>query len=294
MDKFFASFLLLDQSAMTGIAYLLIILGGVLASYLLRVQIRFRRISYLWFLALSGLCVSISQLLWILTPRAAESGLFSALAFSLLLVFPAFGAALYYASAARSMDIEGRTGKAWLGFVPLANLWLLGRRGSQEVDLGMPPRSSAARFVLDPLKVIAALAVLVMTQAFDKALENDPIYQPSESPALIALLASTQTVEESFAREAKLSSAALPLKVDEITTLTEIEAIGDRLEITYAVSEEISGFLPSFRSTLAATQCADAAFGSDIAKGGTVRLIYRGPSGAVIDMFDISQADCNP
>jgi CRISPR/Cas system-associated exonuclease Cas4 (RecB family) len=106
------------------------------------------------------------------------------------------------------------------------------------------------------------------------------------------LITESQTLEESFAAEARLSGAQLPIRIDENTVLSEIEALGETLTITYDVAIEISGFRPDFKTTLAQLQCAPEMFGANIARGGIVEMIYRGPNDRVIETFKITQKDC--
>jgi hypothetical protein len=100
------------------------------------------------------------------------------------------------------------------------------------------------------------------------------------------------TVEESFAREAQVSGASLPIRVDEITTLTGIEAEGRTLRLIFDVSEDIPALAPGFEATLADYQCQTTMFGSELSRGGMVVMIYRGPGGRMIDTFTITDADC--
>ncbi len=293
MDQFLVSLLLLDEMAIVGISFLLIVAGGILAAVFLNVNTSFRRVSYIWFIALLGLALTISQFLWVLTPAAADAGMLSPLIIIAMGSFAMFGAGLYFSSAARSRHISGGTSNAVLGFIPLANLWLIFKAGGTHgTDVERKPRSALSRFVFDPLLVVAALCILMLSQGIDKALQNTTYYEASDSQVLSNLLADAQTLEESFAAEARLSRAQLPIRIDESTVISEIEARGETLIITYDVEIEISGFRTDFKTTLAQLQCAPEMFGSDIARGGIVEMIYRGPNDRVIETFKITQKDC--
>lgn len=293
MDQFLVSLLLLDEVAIMGIAFLLIVVGGILAAVFLTVNISLRRVSYLWFVALLGLALTISQFLWVLTPTAADAGLLSPLIIVTMGSFALFGVGLYFSSAARSRHISGDTSSAGLGFIPFVNLWLMFKAGeTQTADAERKARSTASRFVFDPLLVVGALCILVLSQGISKALESTTYFDASHSQALSNLIAQSQSLEESFAAEARLSGAQLPIRIDEITVLSEIQARGGTLTITYDVEVEVSGFRPDFKETLVQLQCAPEMFGVDIARGGILELIYRGPTDRVIDTFKITQKDC--
>lgn len=293
MDQFFVPLLLLEEGTIIGIGLLLIIAGGFLASRIFDVQITLRRIGYLWFIALAGLALTITQFLWILTPAAADAGLLSVLVIAGMGSLALFGAAIYYGSAARSRHIHGETSSAWLGFVPLANLWLM-FKGTENKPAEGAERGPFSRYVLDPVLVFGAILVLALSQGIDKAMENTPLYATTDSQALRNLMAESQTLEESFATEARLSSADLPIQIDDITTLSAISAEGRTLRITYDISQDIQGLNPGFKATLAHAQCAPEMFGPDIKRGGTVEMIYRAPSGRVIETYRITAADCGP
>lgn len=291
MDQFFAS-LLVNEAAIIGIALALMIAGGIAAGLFLDIQATLRRVTYLWAVVLIGLGLTASQFLWVLTPAAADAGLLSLLAIVAFSAFAAFGAALYAASAARSRHIEGDTSLAWMAFVPLINLWLIFRSGRPDPDSEARPRSPVSRFVLDPILVLGALLVLVLGQGIDHALQDVPLYDATDSVALRTLMTQSQTLEESFATEARLTRADLPIRIDEITVLSEIEARGRTLRITYDVEREIPGFRSDFETTLAAMQCAPEMFAADLARGGTIEMVYRAPDGRIIATFEITAADC--
>lgn len=293
MDQILVELLLLDELQAIGLAILLIIAGGFAGSFLFTVRIRFRRVSHLWFLACINLALSISQFGWIFLPAAADAGMLSPLVIGLFAAFPIFGMALYYGSAARSNDIKGNSSSAWLGFVPFVNLWLIFKRGG---DIAVSPatqRSVTMRYIADPLLVVGALVIFAFAQGSGKLLEEIPAYQPSDSAALTSLIGNAQTLEESFAAEAAASRRDLPLRVDDITVFSDIEAQGKTLLITFDVEEEIERLNPGLKHSLTEWQCAPEMFAKDIARGGRIVLIYRGPNDRVIGEFEITQADCN-
>ncbi|WP_404422621.1 hypothetical protein [Thalassospira australica] len=294
MDQLFISLLLQDEATLIGINVVLIIAGGIAAAFFLDVKITYRRVEYLWFIALSGLALTISQFLWALTPAAADAGLLSILIIVGMGSFALFGAAIYYASAARSRHICGQTSNAWLGFVPLANLWLIFKGGATSAYDPDKVRSKLSRLFPDPILVIGAIVVLALSQGIDKAVEYKGYYDPNDSEVLVSLIANAQTVEERFATEAKLSGAELPVRIDELTILSKIEAQGETLRITYDVEQDIFSFRPDFKLTLATMQCAPEMFGPDIARGGTIEMIYRAPGGRIIETYKITQSDCIP
>ena len=85
----------------------------------------------------------------------ASMGFESATAATLSLMSVGFmwGVALWWVSAARSNDILGNTEYAWIGFIPIVNLYLMFKRGKSAQDPAL------ARYVGDPLLVIGAIVL---------------------------------------------------------------------------------------------------------------------------------------
>jgi len=289
MDQFFSQFMLLPESIMTLIAYLLIIIGGVTASRLMKIEFEVRRVTYLWLMAGLAAFTALTTLMWLLAEPAAQAGLLFLLIIAILATYVAFGAAWYAACAARSRHICGSTSKAWLGFVPIAVLWLVfaPKEKSQKAEAKRP---LAMRVVIDPLLVIGALLVVGLSQASLKAIENSAAQ--SDSPNLREALTGSMGVEERFSFEANAAQSNLPVVLDEVTTLNEIVADGKTLSFVYEVSEPITDLDPAFESSLAAEQCTSEAFLEELQNGGIIVFDYRDQSGERIGAVEISIGDC--
>lgn len=294
MDSFFVQILLLDEIALSGLGILAAIVGGVLAGIFMNVQISLRRVSYLWFIALLTLFVIITQFIWVLTPAAADAGMLSVLIITGFGMIGLFGVGMYYASAARSRHICGETSNAWMGFIPFVNLWLIFKGGRSEVSTPSgAPRSAIARYVQDPALVIGALMVFGLSQALSKAMEETTLYSTSDSAALVELITQSRSIEETFAEEARYSAAQLPVRIDEITIISDVVAQGRTLRITYDVDLEDITFRPEFADQVAAHQCAPDVFGPAIALGGVVEIVYRRSDTSIIETYTITQRDCD-
>lgn len=291
MDQFFAQFFLLDEPAMMALFFAIGIAGGVAGPFLFEVRLAFRRVGYFWWFACLNLGLVISQLIWLAAPLAAEEGLLSVLVIAGLATFFLFGLGLYYGSAARSNDIDATTSNAWLGFVPFANLWLMLKAGDPALKVG-PQRSTFARYVLDPVLVILAILVLatanVAADASNKMLES----RTADAAALQKLVSEVRTVEENFAAEAEISSKDLPVRIDEMTVFSRIEARDDTLWMRFDVERDITHFKPDFKAIIADQQCGPQMFADVIARGGKVALAYYRPDGSLIEEFVIAREDC--
>jgi hypothetical protein len=294
MEKLFVKMLLLDGAQFIGIFFLLIVFGGIVAASLFTVTSEFRRIKYLWFVAVSSLAIMICQLGWLLLPAAAEANLFSLLVLALLSVCVIFGAALYYGSAARSNDINGTRSAAWMGFVPIVNLYLMFAASGTHSENHSVHRTTAERFLIDPLLVVGGVLVLGFGNSIEKLVElaPAPVYQEGEAQALASLFATHQTLGERFAAEAAASSQQLPLRIDEITVFQSIHADGSSLRMFYDVEQQIESFVAGFKQGIASDICRKEMFANEFRLGGKIIYTYRGPDGKIIDELEFTQDDC--
>lgn len=291
MNQFFASILVLEEGQLILLAFVLMLVGAGLCAALVTVNSVFRRVIYFAYVAGVTTALTVSQFGWVLVPQAAEAGFLWAVVSLTLGAFVAYGAVSYYGAAARSRHVSGDTSKAWLGFVPFANLWLLFAPGQKTTE-DIAPRSAAARFIADPAIVIGSLFLLAITQTIDLMSEDTPYYDVADSPELMSMISESMRLDEFFQREATLTRPELPIEVDAITRWTGIEANGETLSFVYTLTEEIGGMRPDFKDTIASQFCAEDVYGGEIARGGIIRVIYNQPSGARVATYDVSSADC--
>lgn len=293
MDLFLASFFLLDEFWMVIIGIFLVIAGWIVGLVFLDVQTKFRRITYLWFLAIANFIFMACQFGWLFIPSAATAGLFSALVISLFSSFFLFGGVVYYGSAARSNHKIGSTKEAWFGMFPILNLLLILGRGKIVPDLEVEKRPWLSRFVVDPLLVLGAIGIFVVGQGLEEVLDESAIVRDDDGVALQVLLDRSQTLEESFARQAVGTVEMLPVDIDEITVLSAIEAQGNTLHLTFDVKVDLRDMGVDFVQDIVDAQCAPEMFGYDISRGGRIEFIFRGRDKHVLTTGEITQVDCS-
>jgi hypothetical protein len=163
MDQHIAALFLLDETALTGIFVLLFVGGAVLAACILKIRTPLRRTSYLWFLALAHLALTLSFLGWGLAPSAANAGLLWLLVIGMMTCLLILGMAYYWGAAARSVHIRGDTRRAWFAFVIFANLWLVFKPGRDAGGSGGGRLARAARRTADSLLVLGAFLVFIFS-----------------------------------------------------------------------------------------------------------------------------------
>lgn len=291
MDQLLAKLLMRGESTLIAVAIALILAGALIGGLFLTIRPALRRIPYLWSLAILQILLTASQFGWLLLPDAAEAGLFSVAVISLFLSFALFGAALYYVSAARSKDICRETKLAWIGFAPLANLWLLCKRGQPPAEPAQ--RGGGDRPVINLLKIVAALAVMLCGHFIAERYLTDTEFDEDETAKLLRFFGGMQTLENAFAEEAALTRAELPIWINEVTSFVDITAEGDRLNMIYQVDQDEPEFEPDLKQDLAQMYCAPDMFEFDIARGGRLLFTYLARNGEVAREFAITRADCD-
>lgn len=289
MDKLLVQLMLLDELTLTGIGILLAFVGALLAALFVKVRFQLRRVAYLWLLAIAVLAISASQFAWLGIGAATRMGFFSPFVIALFSLTVLYGAAIYIGSAARSNHISGTTKYAWLGLIPLANLWLLMK--APEEKTGSKSFGPKVSLFADVILVLAAIFVLLLSRTVTAAFEaHEP--DPESFLAFNELLTSVQTVEEVFAWEAENTAPTLPLRMDEVTVFSAISAHGHKLRMGFIIEDDIEDIDPNFKNDLAAEQCAKEMFGDELARGGTIIFAYQRPDGSLIREFEITGKDC--
>lgn len=129
MDRIFLNILLIGPFGAILLFAASILVGGIIASRFVTVRVSHRRVTYFWLSAVIFCAFTALQLGSELLSNAVRNGFFVPLCIFLALTFPLYGAFIYFTSAARSNHIAGDTSLAWLGFIPVANLWLLLKPG---------------------------------------------------------------------------------------------------------------------------------------------------------------------
>ncbi|MFK8034289.1 MAG: hypothetical protein AB8B94_09110, partial [Hyphomicrobiales bacterium] len=131
MDRAFINFLSIGP--LTVIAILIVtITGAILASRLINVDFKFRRVTYFWYGQLLFLVFGVLQIGTVFVASAITYGIFVLFCVLMASTYLLFGAGIYIGSAARSNHISDEPKFAWLAFIPVANLWLLFKPGNKD------------------------------------------------------------------------------------------------------------------------------------------------------------------
>jgi hypothetical protein len=115
-------------------------------------------------------------------------------------------------------------------------------------------------------------------------------------PAVAQTAEQTKQVEEGQKQAAAQLKPTLPRKIDELTTMTDVSAIGVVLAYTYAVDTTKFKMVPNFidlvRKNTTAVVCKTEVLANAMKLGAVYRYIYVDPQTQPLGTFDVKSADC--
>jgi hypothetical protein len=212
-------------------------------------------------------------------------------AFSIIaLIAAGFGVA----AVARSRNIDGSAGAAFLAVIPFLNLYLVFKRPRDF----RPAAHPALRWMFNIVGVVAIVVIFGLSKGVDRLYEtasqaheakysNDPALQAKAMKLIVG-----SDIATSLAEMAAGSSADLPVRVDQITQLTEIRAEGTTLIRIFSVADDRVQMTERFRSSIAKSLCSDAFVRQMLDAGATFEETYVRTNGQVIGVRPVRAEDC--
>ncbi|MFA5970384.1 MAG: hypothetical protein WC816_14210 [Sphingomonas sp.] len=91
---------------------------------------------------------------------------------------------------------------------------------------------------------------------------------------------------------AATANAATPLALDEITTITKVEAIGSQILLTANVSTTGAAISEPFRAKVQNRLCADQSAPALLTAGASIRIKYFEQSGKEIGSVMVTRNEC--
>ncbi|MEP1536765.1 MAG: hypothetical protein ABJQ34_05665 [Paracoccaceae bacterium] len=259
--------------------------GAVLASRLLTVDFKFRRVTYFWSMQLLIFAFAVLQIATVFVTQAVHYGLFVPFCLLIASTYLLLGAGIYFGSAARSNHMSGEATFAWIAFVPLANLWLVFKSGETN-----PYWYWYEHGIKDAFIVAAALIPGVLASELLSELGERPWSQA----ALNAFEENAQAVED------KAFLMALGIKQNARSPcptgmkVIKVDAKDQALLVQCAV--KTSGFsrrtAPIDASKQTQNICASRRFRTFLDEGGEISLSYSLRRNTKPQNLSIFDADC--
>ena len=294
LDDFAVRFLQLSEEEIQLVGISIFLCGAILAGIQIKRQLALRRAPYFVFTAIIFFILTGVQFFWILILSALEGGYFWVIVIVTQGSLFGGGYFFYRIARARSLDAYGHGRMAFLGFIPIANFWLLLTRSN---PAGAVPRMATTPLLTGKLGVFSGLVVLVATTGLTVYFEDllrrmtertetlPPSYQTDVAEMVRAL-----GVEETLSQIA--AETATPVTVDEATTLARIEADGPMLIRTYQVRADIGGLPPGMAENIVSTICGTGVFIPLVDAGATIRETYVRTDGSLIGEVAVARGDC--
>ena len=285
---------LLDERVLLFVNCALIAVGAIIAAILSRSTVGIARAPYFALSAVIVFAISVVQTFWLSILSAIAGG------FVWLLVLIAFSAQIAAGymfcliALARSRDAFGHGRLAILGFIPIANFWLLLTPSKSEISsmrVATAPLLSGGYGVLTAIVAIAAATgVNHVVEEQTRMLVQQTENEPSAQAAWVRTLIGQQGLEETLLIMA--AEASLPFAIDEVTTLTTIEASGTQLRRTYVVGFEGMTMTEEFRTRSRNGICAWPSFEPILLASGSIREVYVERSGREIGSVLVTREEC--
>lgn len=284
MDRLFLG--VLSSGPLTFLTLLAtIVTGAVLASRLLTVDVKFRRVTYFWSMQLLIFAFAVLQIATVFVTQAVRYELFVPFCLLIASTYLLLGAGIYFGSAARSNHMSGEARFAWIAFVPIANLWLVFKSGKTNPNWYWHEHGIRDAFIVAAALIPGVLASELLSELGER---------PWSQAALNAFEENAQDVEE------KAFIMALGIKQNARspcpTGMKAIEVHAKDQALLVQCVDQTSGF--SRRTALidASKQtqniCASGRFRAFLDEGGQISLSYSLRENTKPQSLSIVNADC--
>lgn len=282
------------EADLRAINYGLTILGAIVAGIVNRSSFELARAPYFAYTTLIFLLVSAVQMIWLQSLPAMIGGYLWVLMVVSIAAVIVGGFFAGKIAIARSRDAYGHGRMAFLAFIPLANFWLLLTPSKKAVSANRAPTvpllTGGVGVLFGFVMLAAAVAVnaLIDHQA-DQMARRAPTDPASQQAGIEFLIRSHGLAEALRMMAAELNT---PITIDEVTTLSRIEADGTQLRRTYVVSHPIETISDEFRAGIMNGICAHGPFHPLLRAGGTIREVYERPDKSVIGAVLVTRKAC--
>lgn len=276
-------------------AYLLILLGACLATVLDRSTLEMERAPYFALAALILILSNFSRGIWFAAHGAIVGGYLSLIVAADVVRLIAIGYMFGAIAMARSRNAYGHSGRAFLAFIPVANLWLL----------FTPPRNEAQdkarsfRLLSGEVGVIVGIVLWLVAFGTGNLMARGVerfIATISEDPQ-VARVQLVQTIRIKGIRAAikqSVDSVKTPVDVDDLVTLTKIAADDVTVRYTYGIKDADAEFdIEDLQRLTAEHNCGDSLSRVLLDAGARLQHIYLHKDGSEIANFSVAQSACD-
>jgi hypothetical protein len=217
---------------------------ALLFGFLFSVNLRIQRATYFLYASFIALCTVLSQFIWYFSYEAIANGYLHIISVLDIAVWAVSAYSTVVVTKARSNDAFGHSRLALLGFIPIANFWLL-FTPSKDDNFNKQPwflSGFAAVIIGLPLIVapkIAELAIMHSIEARSYTVDSEISKKITERYLTYHL--ETGELKDAFKYLKSLED--IGSKIDEITILQDVKITESTYEIDLLVTDNnITGF----------------------------------------------------
>lgn len=278
----------LPQGTLIAIGYGLIILGGVLYAIFGRWPApALSRSHYFMLGGFAFALLAASQLLWFLYVPAIKVGLSGLLLLTDVAGSLALGAYSAHICVGRSLDAYGHGGKAWLGFVPLANLVLL-FAPSQTQD-PQAQRGSVGLAVVGLVLFGIGRGITLMIENSADGVAAQVANDPEAIAAIRAVSIRADGIEQSL--DVLIAAEVIPLQISPTLLLSTVTRVGSLITYDYILDEPgVTSLTPDFHRQVHDNLCA--ALMPYLQGGASAAIRFTRSDRALIETLDLSLTEC--
>lgn len=299
LENYAIQYVNLPEAGMLFISWGLMVAGGLMTLLLPKRRFKLDRAPYFCLTTLIALGLVAGQAVWLQSMQAIAGGYLWVLMLANFAIVVAAGVLTALIAAARSRSVYGESKKAYMAFIPIANLELH-FKASEDVVWEKRQRKETGnktdpkKDVLGGVSVTAGLICLVFTFAVMHSIKDKINSLAAQKQEHIETLIQAQGVEGAVRLVAVLSGAQVPVVVDWSTTLEQIKADGPRLSRVYAFDGEIDTLSDDARANIVKSVCSEETFATLLQGGAVVREVYyRKNDGSQIGTVTVSKDACN-
>lgn len=275
------------------ISYGFVILGGLTSAAVRKNNFSLPRAPYFAYSCMLLLVSAVSGLIGINAQRAIINGY--AWVFAPIDVLASFGIGYVLAiiATARSYDAYGHGRSAPLAFIPLFNLLLLFTPSQHAVDKNRVPAvpllTGGAGIFTGLVLIVVTIGLLGFTETKIRRMMNESQNDPEMQLAWLDAMLRGQGLDKTLKQTA---AEVPPGRIDEVTTLDQVEANGHTLRYQYEVDNSWE-FLPiSMRTNLMQKNCSIDALRRLIDAGAVIEHFYVRADGKELGTVTVTQEVC--
>ena len=278
----------LPQTTMIGIALGLMLLGGTIGLLTLKSDSRLLRSVYFFQLSAFTALFSASKAVWLLFVPAITGGYSGLILLVDLGGDVLFGLAVIAAALARSRDAYGHGRRAWLVFVPIANLFLLFTPSHDAPPTGQKPANLGA--------IVAGLVLAGLgrwTSAYiDQQTAAEIVRMPTDT-SFVAAMRDLRIRADGIeaALDDQVVAEGAPYQVEPDLLLASLTRDGQQLRYVFVLDDPTATALNPDYVKLATTRFCGAVL-HYLTNGATAHLRYVRPDGVELGTLLITLDAC--